>query len=124
MLKHGVGSYHASTQKLEDICEDLHCRRDHYTWTSHPALEGTTCGHRQWCRRGKCVEDSNAPGLSQELLMSSSSSNNGLGSGDRGGGAGGEWGPWSECRSSCLYGVDGALSSGSSGLALSERRCR
>lgn len=51
LLKHGVGSHHAPSQELEDICQDLHCRRDHYTWTSHPALEGTTCGHRKVCKQ-------------------------------------------------------------------------
>ncbi|XP_071514817.1 A disintegrin and metalloproteinase with thrombospondin motifs adt-1-like isoform X2 [Panulirus ornatus] len=127
MLKHGAGSHHAASQRLDEICQDLHCRRDHYTWTSHPALEGTTCGHRKWCRRGRCVEDSDAPGLpppSSELTSSPSTSMGSSGPGGFGTGVGGEWGLWSECQSSCLYGVDGILSSGSSGLALSERRCR
>ncbi|CAG7667390.1 unnamed protein product, partial [Allacma fusca] len=34
-------------------------RREHYTWTSHPALEGTFCGIDMWCRAGKCVTKSN-----------------------------------------------------------------
>ncbi|KAK3854247.1 hypothetical protein Pcinc_039261, partial [Petrolisthes cinctipes] len=128
LLKHGVGSHHAPSQELEDICQDLHCRRDHYTWTSHPALEGTTCGHHKWCQRGLCVEDNNAPPLPSSStpsssFYSSSSSTSPLGAAGSQG-VGGEWGPWSECQSECLYGVDGILSSGSSGLALSERRCR
>ena len=36
------------------MCRDLHCRRQHYTWTSHPALEGTRCGPGRWCRAGDC----------------------------------------------------------------------
>ncbi|RZF44627.1 hypothetical protein LSTR_LSTR000579 [Laodelphax striatellus] len=50
-LKYGEGSLHASTQPLQDICRDLHCSRDHYTWTSHPALEGTACGKNK-CASG------------------------------------------------------------------------
>lgn len=44
MLKYGGGSSHARSQPLDDVCRDLHCQRDRYTWTSHPALEGTACG--------------------------------------------------------------------------------
>lgn len=44
MLKYGRPSMRAKNQKQSDICTDLHCQRDRYTWTSHPALEGTTCG--------------------------------------------------------------------------------
>lgn len=44
MLKYGAGSRHATSQPLHDLCRDLHCHRDRYTWTSHPALEGTACG--------------------------------------------------------------------------------
>ena len=45
MLKYGRGSIHATQQPLDDICRDLHCQRERYTWTSHPALEGTFCGN-------------------------------------------------------------------------------
>jgi len=44
MLKYGRGSVHATSQDLSEVCRDLHCQRDRYTWTSHPALEGTLCG--------------------------------------------------------------------------------
>lgn len=44
MLKYGRGSVHAISQELGEVCRDLHCQRDSYTWTSHPALEGTICG--------------------------------------------------------------------------------
>lgn len=44
VLKYGRGSVHASSQDLSEVCRDLHCQRDRYTWTSHPALEGTLCG--------------------------------------------------------------------------------
>ena len=44
MLKYGRGSIHSTQQLLDDVCRDLHCQRDRYTWTSHPALEGTFCG--------------------------------------------------------------------------------
>jgi len=44
MLKYGRGSIHATSQDLSEVCRDLHCQRDRYTWTSHPALEGTVCG--------------------------------------------------------------------------------
>lgn len=44
MLKYGHHSMRAKNQKQADICTDLHCQRERYTWTSHPALEGTECG--------------------------------------------------------------------------------
>lgn len=44
MLKYGKGSIHAISQDLSEVCRDLHCQRERYTWTSHPALEGTLCG--------------------------------------------------------------------------------
>jgi hypothetical protein len=47
MLKYGRGSIHAIQQPLDDVCRDLHCQRDRYTWTSHPALEGTFCGNNK-----------------------------------------------------------------------------
>lgn len=45
MLKYGKDSVRSLTQNFNDICRDLHCQRDRYTWTSHPALEGSECGH-------------------------------------------------------------------------------
>lgn len=44
LLKYGQNSVRSSAQKLTDVCRDLHCQRDRYTWTSHPSLEGTNCG--------------------------------------------------------------------------------
>lgn len=54
MLKYGRGSIHAVSQDLGEVCRDLHCQRERYTWTSHPALEGTLCGpskvsDTRWC---------------------------------------------------------------------------
>ncbi|OUC42773.1 putative reprolysin family zinc metalloprotease, partial [Trichinella nativa] len=40
----------------EDICHVLWCSNGGATISSaHPALEGTWCGNRNWCRNGKCV---------------------------------------------------------------------
>lgn len=44
MLKYGKDSVRSRSQNIVDVCRDLHCQRDRYTWTSHPALEGTECG--------------------------------------------------------------------------------
>lgn len=44
MLKYGKDSVRSKNQNIGEICRDLHCQRDRYTWTSHPALEGTNCG--------------------------------------------------------------------------------
>ena len=43
-LKFGPKSHHSALQSGREICTDLHCTKDHYTWASHAALEGTTCG--------------------------------------------------------------------------------
>lgn len=55
MLKYGKDSSRSLIQPEKEICRDLHCQRDRYTWTSHPALEGTNCGDAKWCRSGKCI---------------------------------------------------------------------
>lgn len=55
MLKYGKDSLRSQIQPNKEICRDLHCQRDRYTWTSHPALEGTHCGDVKWCRSGKCI---------------------------------------------------------------------
>ncbi|KRX90681.1 A disintegrin and metalloproteinase with thrombospondin motifs 16 [Trichinella pseudospiralis] len=40
----------------EDICHVLWCSNGGATISSaHPALEGTWCGNKNWCRNGKCV---------------------------------------------------------------------
>lgn len=43
-LQFGPQSRHSSQQNGQDVCTDLHCIKDHYTWASHSALEGTHCG--------------------------------------------------------------------------------
>ncbi|KAF2369048.1 Peptidase M12B ADAM/reprolysin [Trinorchestia longiramus] len=187
LLKHGPGSKHADTQDLEDICEDLHCRRDHYTWTSHPALEGTTCGALKWCVQGRCLKQSTRNRGNQKIptsdrrpvtnsffdsrrgesppianidlidpkspvppVLESIPSSDGSvrfkpdqsGPFTRPPDLFGHSGPiasitpvppsalpptgdgdWSECLSSCLYGTDGMLSSGSIGIQKSHRSC-
>ncbi|KAG7301272.1 hypothetical protein JYU34_014187 [Plutella xylostella] len=100
MLKYGRGSRHSSSQSLEDICRDLHCQRERHTWTSHPALEGTKCGHDMYCRGGECVERYGSATPS---------------------GAWGRWGGWSECASSCL--LDERHSAAAAGIAVATRRC-
>ena len=46
-LKFGPKSQHSLVQNGGDICKDLHCTKDHYTWASHAALEGTSCGPKK-----------------------------------------------------------------------------
>ncbi len=48
-LQFGPKSRHSSLQSGQDVCIDLHCTKDHYTWASHSALEGTLC------ERGKVI---------------------------------------------------------------------
>ncbi|XP_053614475.1 A disintegrin and metalloproteinase with thrombospondin motifs adt-1-like [Plodia interpunctella] len=100
MLKYGRGSRHSTAQNLEDICRDLHCQRERYTWTSHPALEGTRCGVDMYCRGGECVdrEGSTVPR-----------------------GSWGRWSEWSECASACLLGAGRAPAA--SGVAVASRKC-
>ena len=105
-LRYGPDSFHSQQQRPEDTCRDLHCRREHYTWTSHPALEGTSCGPGRWCRAGACVTAE---------------------TGGEGGRAHGGWSQWSPtpggCRGPCLYSVTGSLARGSTGLLLASRAC-
>ncbi|XP_041985063.1 A disintegrin and metalloproteinase with thrombospondin motifs adt-1 [Aricia agestis] len=95
MLKYGRGSRHSLTQSLEAVCRDLHCQRERYTWTSHPALEGTKCGDDMYCRGGACVERG---GLARW----------------------GRWG-WAECASACL--LTDSLSPAAAGVRVATRRC-
>ena len=104
-LRYGPDSFHSPQQNKPDLCRDLHCRREHYTWTSHPALEGTNCGSGLWCRRGTCT-----PKTTKKLTREP----------EHGG-----WSSWSEtsCASPCLYSMSGSLASGSTGLIVSSRTC-
>lgn len=146
MLKYGKDSIRAKTQSLGEICKDLHCQRDRYTWTSHPALEGTYCGYEMWCKSGICtsknaivessldnrhvylvktpdksnfIEEKRYSSLIQEptLLYSSGINLNGKIS------LWSNWGKPSECESGCLYGENGRLREGSTGLRVISRTC-
>ncbi|XP_030752678.1 A disintegrin and metalloproteinase with thrombospondin motifs adt-1 isoform X2 [Sitophilus oryzae] len=116
LLKYGKGSKHSSQQPLDDVCRDLHCERERYTWTSHPALEGTHCGIGMWCKGGKCVHKSTRTHepYSSALIQSPQSQQ-----------INGGWSKWkySECASGCLFGEEGRLRSGSTGIMISERFC-
>ncbi|XP_045502025.1 A disintegrin and metalloproteinase with thrombospondin motifs adt-1-like [Colias croceus] len=101
MLKYGRGSRHSNAQNLEDICRDLHCQRERYTWTSHPALEGTKCGEDMYCRGGECVD-----------RWSGTTTRDGLW---------GKWSRWSDCASACL--LDDTHAPAASGMAVATRRC-
>ncbi|KAH1007972.1 hypothetical protein HUJ04_005135 [Dendroctonus ponderosae] len=111
MLKYGRGSKHSSQQPLDDVCRDLHCERERYTWTSHPALEGTYCGNGMWCRGGRCIAKGSIPKQSYSGALKQSPDS---------GQVNGGWGDWklSECASGCLFGEEGRLRSGSTGIVV------
>lgn len=67
MLKYGRGSIHSTQQLLDDVCRDLHCQRDRYTWTSHPALEGTFCGTNKVNKTLHSIQ--NSDNIFEVLLM-------------------------------------------------------
>lgn len=116
MLKYGRGSKHSPQQPLDDVCRDLHCQRERYTWTSHPALEGTNCGHGLWCRGGRCTPK----GLA---ALQSYSNVGAMGPAVRVDGGWSDWLPFSDCASGCLYGEEGRLRAGSTGIMVTTRRC-
>ncbi|KAK9696181.1 Reprolysin family propeptide [Popillia japonica] len=117
MLKYGRGSRHSSQQPLDDVCRDLHCERERYTWTSHPALEGTSCGHNLWCKGGRCITKgpttSSAYRASQTSLARMEPVNGGWS----------KWRQFSDCASGCLYGEEGRLRTGSAGIMVTTRLC-
>ena len=113
-LRYGPESYHWAGQEAEDTCRDLHCKRNNYIWTSHPALEGTACGPASWCRSGSCVA---AKAASPAKLSSEKTRQPRQGS----------WSSWtagSDCSSACLYSLSGSLARGSTGLLTATRDCR
>ncbi|XP_050295630.1 A disintegrin and metalloproteinase with thrombospondin motifs adt-1-like [Anthonomus grandis grandis] len=116
MLKYGRGSKHSSQQPLDDVCRDLHCERERYTWTSHPALEGTHCGGGMWCRGGRCIQKGTTTKQAHSGALKQSPEINQTNGG---------WSDWrnGECASGCLFGEEGRLRSGSSGIMISERFC-
>ncbi|GBP35802.1 A disintegrin and metalloproteinase with thrombospondin motifs 18 [Eumeta japonica] len=128
MLKYGGGSRHAGAQNLEDICRDLHCQRERYTWTSHPALEGTKCGNEMCCARGRPIivewerDARHSAGLSRSWCRGGDCVERlDTGTGRRGRGAWGRWSDWSECASACL--LDDSHAAASTGVAVATRRC-
>ncbi|KAL7022303.1 hypothetical protein ACKWTF_012198 [Chironomus riparius] len=153
MLKYGKESIRSKNQNIGEICRDLHCQRDRYTWTSHPALEGTNCGDYMWCRSGVCTSKSNAISenshISNKHLLNSLKTveksslieqkkfssliqeptllytNNGINK-NIPVKAAAQWtnfGNSSECESGCLYGESGRLKEGSVGLKIYTRTC-
>ncbi|XP_068894503.1 A disintegrin and metalloproteinase with thrombospondin motifs adt-1-like isoform X3 [Tenebrio molitor] len=118
MLKYGRGSRHSSQQPLDDVCRDLHCERERYTWTSHPALEGTMCGHNMWCKGGRCI--SRGFPVSAAYSSTSQTSQSRI---EKSSGIWAKWKPFSDCASGCLFGEEGRLRSGSTGIKISTRIC-
>ncbi|XP_065167157.1 LOW QUALITY PROTEIN: A disintegrin and metalloproteinase with thrombospondin motifs adt-1-like [Atheta coriaria] len=118
MLKYGRGSRHSSQQPLDDVCRDLHCERERYTWTSHPALEGTRCGHNLWCRGGRCVLKGTSANSVYNTIQAASSAR--LESID---GGWSNWRAFTDCASGCLFGEEGRLRSGSTGIMETSRMC-
>uniref|UniRef100_A0A336KUH1 CSON014126 protein n=1 Tax=Culicoides sonorensis TaxID=179676 RepID=A0A336KUH1_CULSO len=145
MLKYGRDSVRSPTQAFNDICRDLHCQRSRYTWTSHPALEGTSCGIGMWCQSGVCVprlKSASSPYSSTSNATPSSLMHAGaekliqlddnahlaqhldnLASHSNKIAIWSDWGEGSECESGCLYGESGRLKEGSTGLRIYQRTC-
>nr|XP_022913950.1 A disintegrin and metalloproteinase with thrombospondin motifs adt-1-like isoform X2 [Onthophagus taurus] len=117
MLKYGKGSKHSSQQPLDDVCRDLHCERERYTWTSHPALEGTSCGHNLWCRGGKCVIKNLGTNAAYTVSKSIPIRKENIDGGWS------DWKTYSECASGCLYGEEGRLRTGSTSIMILARLC-
>ncbi|XP_030381356.1 A disintegrin and metalloproteinase with thrombospondin motifs 16 [Scaptodrosophila lebanonensis] len=147
MLKYGRSSVRASVQSKSEICHDLHCQRDRYTWTSHPALEGTECGDGMFCRGGYCVmRPTQQPPISALKQLSSlpkpsydkanfvesskmgqllheQSYNYNKANEITASATWSDWGEASACESGCLYGPSNRLREGSTGLRIYNRSC-
>ncbi|XP_055836780.1 A disintegrin and metalloproteinase with thrombospondin motifs 16 isoform X1 [Episyrphus balteatus] len=141
MLKYGRDSVRSPNQIISDICRDLHCQRDRYTWTSHPALEGTSCGEMMRCRSGVCsMKATFMESYSSSRQINPAKSNEKMNllendeKSDRLNQGGynsyftkapiwSEWGDASDCDSGCLYGASGRLREGSTGLKTYVRTC-
>ncbi|EDW31931.1 GL11380 [Drosophila persimilis] len=144
MLRFGKNFMRSSTQSKAEICRDLHCRQDGLPWTSHPALEGTECGEKMWCRGGSCVARSSQetalasyrqwphkPSYEKASFMESnrigpllSEHPKPLDGNELPGVTNwSAWGEASKCDSGCLYGPSNRLREGSTGLRTFNRSC-
>ncbi|XP_037887566.1 A disintegrin and metalloproteinase with thrombospondin motifs 16 isoform X1 [Glossina fuscipes] len=136
MLKYGKDSLRARTQTMSDICRDLHCQRDRYTWTSHPALEGTSCGENMWCRNGQCIVKRvpnyvaskhtlslTKPAYDKAGFLDNTKVGHLLHEYQKPPSSWSEWSEASDCDSGCLYGPSKRLGEGSSGLVTYTRQC-
>ena len=47
-----------------DVCMELECYRPHLNdcriFSRQMAADGTQCGNKKWCYKGKCVKNDNA----------------------------------------------------------------
>ncbi|XP_060557745.1 A disintegrin and metalloproteinase with thrombospondin motifs 9-like [Ruditapes philippinarum] len=57
-------SYRESSYEI--LCEDLYCLNTSDSCSSIYAYDKTPCGHKKWCIDRKCVQDSNAPDVSDD----------------------------------------------------------
>ncbi|KAJ8963106.1 hypothetical protein NQ318_018571 [Aromia moschata] len=110
---YGRGSKHSTQQPLDDVCRDLHCEREvHLDFSS--SFWRVRCVETTW--GGRCVVKGlavSAAYTSQQIISRVEKVNGGWN----------KWKPHSECASGCLFGEEGRLRSGSTGITVSERSC-
>jgi len=118
VLIYGKGSRQETQRSLDEICRHLHCSNTSPSrltdpLVSHPALEGTICGHDKWCRRGHCSSR-----VQFRHYENTTTSVNDPGRQHQ------SWLTVSSCASGCLYGNDHTLAGGSTALTVQVFRCR
>lgn len=126
-LRFGSDSRKSQIQTDEEVCRLLRCdtgsRRNTIVYHAHPALEGTSCGTKKWCREGLCVK-LNETAKTKSALSSSpvASPSDNVISNKRTEVINGGWGPWSHwspCASECIIKSD----SPAVGIMSSIRKC-
>ena len=123
-LRFGADSRKSNIQTDEDVCRLLRCdtgpRRNTVVYHAHPALEGTSCGPKKWCREGACVKiDLNAKSSAVVPVTLSPTENMIITKKEVLNGGWGPWTSWSPCSSECIIRSD----SPAVGIMTSIRKC-
>ena len=75
-LGNGYRAYTNNKPPFGDVCRELWCSSGTWATPAHPALEGSSCGPRQSCYQGVCVDRQAAFAKSKIKMYNNRNGNN------------------------------------------------